>query len=112
KNNRIFFINILLNRFIQDFVVYKSNLKKMLMALVKRMVFTPFNTSSVFYLVFSALLSITIVGCKNSASDADEKLEMDGMARAMRQQSMMPGVPAVSTVPTERWLAAMRSMKH
>src|SRR5207248_2947220 len=112
KNNRFFFINILLNRFIQDFVVYKSNLKKMLMVLEKRMVFTPFRTSSVFYLILSVFFSVTIIGCKNPASNADKKLEMDGMAKAMRQQFMMTRDPALNIVPTERLLAAMRYMNN
>src|ERR1051326_3707962 len=111
KNNRIFFINILLNRFIQDFVVYKSNLKKMLMVFEKAMVFTPFKTSRVF-LLLSVLFSVIIIGCKSPASDTDEKLEMDGMARAMRQQFMMTRDPALNIVPTERLLAAMRAMNN
>ena len=82
------------------------------MVLEKRMVFTPFRTSSVFYLILSAFFSVTIIGCKNRASNADKKLEMDGMAKAMRQQFMMTRDPALNIVPTERLLAAMRYMNN
>jgi len=82
------------------------------MVLEKRMVFTPFRTSSVFYLILSVFFSVTIIGCKNPASNADKKLEMDGMAKAMRQQFMMTRDPALNIVPTERLLAAMRYMNN
>src|SRR5439155_12393711 len=108
NNNRIFFISILLNRFIEDFVVYKCNLKKMHMFFEKRLVSTQFKTSSFFYSLTCLFFSGVMISCKHSASDREEKLEMDGMQKAMQQQFLMTRDPALNIVPTERLLAAMR----
>jgi len=52
-----------------------------------------------------------MVGCKNSSSEEDEeKLEMDGMQKAMRQEFFMTRDPALNIVPKERLLAAMKFM--
>ena len=52
-----------------------------------------------------------MVGCKNSSNEEDEeKLEMDGMQKAMRQEFFMTRDPALNIVPKERLLAAMKFM--
>ena len=57
------------------------------------------------------LLNILMVGCKNSSNEEDEeKLEMDGMQKAMRQEFFMTRDPALNIVPKERLLAAMKFM--
>ena len=54
-------------------------------------------------------LNMLMVGCKNSSSEEDEeKLEMDGMQKAMRQEFFMTRDPALNIVPKERLLAAMK----
>lgn len=78
----------------------------------KRMVYTPFKTSFIFFLLVSVLFSVIMISCKNAESGAEEKLEMDGMAKAMRQQFMMTRDPALNLVPTERLLEAMRFMSN
>ena len=78
----------------------------------KKMVFTPFKTSFLLFLL--AVLSVpgVFVGCKNLPSNTEEKLEMDGMEKAMRQQFLMTRDPALNRVPTERLLDAMRFMNN
>ena len=57
------------------------------------------------------LVNILMIGCKNSPNEEDEeKLEMDGMQKAMRQEFFMTRDPALNIVPKERLLAAMKSM--
>ena len=74
----------------------------------KRLVSTQFKTSSFFYSLTCLFFSGVMISCKHSASDREEKLEMDGMQKAMRQQFLMTRDPALNIVPTERLLAAMR----
>lgn len=78
----------------------------------KKMVFTPFKTSFLFYLVAAILISGILFSCKNVPSDSEDKMEMDGMEKAMRQQFLMTRDPALDQVPTERLLAAMRFMNN
>lgn len=78
----------------------------------KKMVFTPFKTHSLLFLLAGALISGIFVSCKNHSSDSEEKLEMDGMEKAMRQQFLMTRDPALNRVPTERLLDAMRFMNN
>ncbi|HET9825519.1 MAG TPA: sialidase family protein, partial [Chitinophagaceae bacterium] len=78
----------------------------------KKMVFTPFKTSFLSYLVASILVSGIFSSCKSTSSDSEERFEMDGMERAMRQQFLMTRDPALNQVPTERLLAAMRFMRN
>ena len=57
------------------------------------------------------LLNIFLVSCKHSPDKEDEeKLEMDGMQKAMRQEFLMTRDPALNIVPKERLLAAMKFM--
>ena len=57
------------------------------------------------------LLNIFIVSCKDHSEEEDEeKLEMDGMQKAMRQEFLMTRDPALNFVPKERLLATMRFM--
>ncbi len=64
--------------------------------------------NSVFYLLSTIFfLNILMVGCKNSTSDSEENLEMDGIDKAMRQEFLMTRDPALNAVPKERLLAAM-----
>src|SRR5213075_1157725 len=86
--------------------VYKSNLKKMHMFFQKKILLA--KTSCIFYLLPGLLLlTVMTTSCKNSASDAEEKLEMDEVDRAMRQEFLMTRDPALNIVPTERLLTAM-----
>jgi hypothetical protein len=51
------------------------------------------------------------MGCKTSSNEEDEeKLEMDGMQKAMRQEFFMTRDPALNIVPKERLLTAMKFM--
>ena len=57
------------------------------------------------------LLNILMVSCKDSSNEGDEeKLEMDGMQKAMRQEFFMTRDPALNIVPKERLLEAMKFM--
>lgn len=57
------------------------------------------------------ILILVLVGCKNSSKEEDEeKLEMDGMQKAIRQEFLMKRDLSLNTVPTERLLAAMNIM--
>ena len=57
------------------------------------------------------LLNILMVSCKDASNEGDEeKLEMDGMQKAMRQEFFMTRDPALNIVPKERLLAAMKFM--
>jgi len=78
----------------------------------KKMVFTPFKTPFLLFLLAGILVSGIFVSCKNHSSDSEEKLEMDGMEKAMRQQFLMTRDPALNRVPTERLLEAMRFMNN
>jgi photosystem II stability/assembly factor-like uncharacterized protein len=82
------------------------------MFLDKKMVFTPFKTFFPLFLFAGVLVSGIFVSCKNHSSDSEEKLEMDGMEKAMRQQFLMTRDPALNRVPTERLLDAMRFMNN
>ncbi|HZJ59542.1 MAG TPA: T9SS type A sorting domain-containing protein [Chitinophagaceae bacterium] len=51
------------------------------------------------------------MSCKDHSEEEDEeKLEMDGMQKAMRQEFLMTRDPALNFVPKERLLATMRFM--
>ena len=67
---------------------------------------------SFYCLIFVISLSnILTMGCKTSSSEEDEeKLEMDGMQKAMRQEFLMTRDPALNIVPKERLLTAMKFM--
>jgi type IX secretion system substrate protein len=68
---------------------------------------------SFFRFLLPAVLFLTIimVSCKSSSNEEDEeKLEMDGMQKAMRQEFFMTRDPALNIVPKERLLSAMRFM--
>jgi photosystem II stability/assembly factor-like uncharacterized protein len=78
----------------------------------KKMVFTPFKTPFLPFLLAGALVSGIFVSCKKHSSNSEEKLEMDGMEKAMRQQFLMTRDPALNRVPTERLLDAMRFMNN
>ncbi|MFI5188593.1 MAG: WD40/YVTN/BNR-like repeat-containing protein, partial [Chitinophagales bacterium] len=66
-----------------------------------------------FYLLPVLSFVIVVAGCKNSSSseDENEKLEMDGMQKAMRQEFLMTRDPALNMVPTERLVTAANFMK-
>ncbi len=69
--------------------------------------------SSALYPFMVALAFTTLViGCKNAnySSEEDERLEMDGTERAIRQEFLMRKDPALDMVPTERLLAALHQM--
>ena len=64
--------------------------------------------SSTFYLVPGILfLSVIMLGCKNSSVDSEERLEMDGVKKALHQEFLMTRDPALNIIPKERLLAAM-----
>ena len=65
-----------------------------------------------FFLAAILFLTIIMVSCKNSSSEDEEKLEMDGMQKAMRQEFFMTRDPALNIVPKERLLVAMRFMNN
>jgi hypothetical protein len=87
KNKRYFFIGILAVRISPYFVVYKYNLKEMLM-FRERQYAVPVKFSFFRFLLPAILFStIAMVSCKSSPDEEDEeKLEMDGMQKAMRQE--------------------------
>lgn len=59
------------------------------------------------------LLNLLMPGCKTSSNEEDEeKLEMDGMQKAMRQEFFMTRDPALNIVPKERLLTAMKLMSN
>src|SRR4030095_3827351 len=97
----------------QYFVVYKYNLKEMLM-FPERQCAVPLIFSFFRSLLPAVLfLNIIIMGCKSPSDEEDEeKLEMDGMAKAMRQEFFMTRDPALNIVPKERLLTAMRFMTN
>ena len=62
-------------------------------------------------ILITSLLNMLIMGCKHGSKEEDEeKLEMDGMQKAMRQEFFMTRDPALNIVPKERLLEAMRFM--
>ena len=71
------------------------------------------NFFSNVYLFTCFALVIIAVSCRNSTSpvEDDEKLEMDGTQKAIRQEFLMTRDPALNIVPTERLLAALDFMK-
>src|ERR1044072_8238972 len=111
KNKRYFFIISLAIRFKHYFVVYKYILKEMLM-FPERQHAVPVKFSFCHWIPVILLLGTLMVSCKNSSNEEDEeKLEMDGMQKAMRQEFFMTRDPALNIVPKERLLTAMRSMR-
>ncbi len=64
---------------------------------------------------FSAILILSVfaVSCKNSFDDEedDEKLEMDGTEKAIKQEFLMTRDPALNMVPKERLLSALNFMR-
>src|ERR1051326_4980626 len=104
KNKR-YFISSLAIRIIQYFVVYKYNLKEMLMFPEGQHALTlKFCFSRCLFPVI-LLLNILMISCKNSPDEEDEeRLEMDGMQKAMRQEFFMTRDPALNIVPKERLL--------
>jgi len=56
------------------------------------------------------ILNVLIVSCNHPSEEDEEKLEMDGMQKAMRQEFFMTRDPALNIVPKERLLAAMKFM--
>ena len=57
--------------------------------------------------------NIIMLGCKSSSKEEDEeKLEMDGMQKAIRQEFFMTRDPALNIVPKERLLTAMKYMTN
>ncbi len=78
------------------------------------MIATMRTTHFSFLLYFSAILILSIAaGCKNSSSENEDedKLEMDGTQKAIRQEFLMTRDPALNMVPKERLLAALNFMK-
>jgi hypothetical protein len=66
------------------------------------------KTSSILYMLPAVLLlSVMMTSCKNADRDTEEKLEMDGIDKAMKQDFLMTRDPALNIVPTERLLTAM-----
>lgn len=59
------------------------------------------------------ILSAIAVSCENavSSSEEDERLEMDGMQKAIRQEFIMTRDPSLNMVPTERLLTALDLMR-
>jgi hypothetical protein len=78
----------------------------------KKMVFTPFKTPILLFSLIGIVVSGILISCKGHSSDPEEKLEMDGMEKAIRQQVLMTRDPALNRVPTERLLDAMRFMSN
>ena len=73
------------------------------------------TTTSVIYLFPIVLfLGVMVIGCNNSKStvDVDDRLEMDGTQKAIRQEFWMTRDPALNMVPTERLISAMSWMKN
>ncbi|HMG66666.1 MAG TPA: hypothetical protein VK588_03235, partial [Chitinophagaceae bacterium] len=70
--------------------------------------------SVIFLVLATVVLSSLVLSCRNSASseDEDEKLEMDGTEKAMRQEFLMTRDPALNMVPTERLFTALNYMKN
>jgi hypothetical protein len=62
------------------------------------------------------LFTIIMLSCKDSSDplneEDEEKLEMDGMQKAMRQEFFMTRDPALNIVPKERLLAAIKFMSN
>jgi hypothetical protein len=58
------------------------------------------------------LINILMVSCKDSShkEEDEQKLEMDGMQQAIRQEFYMTRDPALNVVPKERLLEAMKFM--
>jgi hypothetical protein len=74
----------------------------------------PVQLSSFIYIATALLFfNISLVSCKYSPGEEDdERLEMDGMEKAMKQEFFMTRDPALNIVPTERLLSAMRYMSN
>ena len=74
----------------------------------------PMKFSFFRFLLPAILFSATaLVSCESSSNEEDEeKLEMDGMQKAMRQEFFMTRDPALNIVPKERLLTAMRFMSN
>jgi type IX secretion system substrate protein len=74
----------------------------------------PMKFSSFRFLLPAILFSvIALVSCKSPSNEEDEeKLEMDGMQKAIRQEFFMTRDPALNIVPKERLLTAMRFMSN
>src|SRR5262245_61508105 len=99
KNRRYFFINSLPIRIKQYFVVYKYNFKEMLM-FPEREFAVPMKLSLHHFIPAILLLNIFITSCHTSPKEDDEeKLEMDGMQQAIRQEFLMTRDPALNIVP-------------
>jgi len=112
KNKRYFFIISLAVRISQYFVVYKYNLKEMLM-FPDRQHAVPVKFSFRHMIPAIFLLNLFMMSCKDPSNEEDEeKLEMDGMQKAMRQEFFMTRDPALNIVPKERLLAAMKFMSN
>src|SRR5689334_17802144 len=111
KNRRYFFISSLAIRIIQYFVVYKHNLKEMLMSPERHPAVPVKSSFSRCLFPIVLLLNISMIGCADSPNEEDEeRLEMDGMQKAMHQEFLMTRDPALNIVPKERLLEAMKFM--
>ena len=69
--------------------------------------------SALYLLSMMVTLGIILDSCKNSDSsvEEDEKLEMDGTQKLMRQEFWMRRDPTLNMVPTERLLTAFNYLK-
>jgi len=79
----------------------------------RKMALQQAKVSSVLYLFPGVLfISILMFSCKDSSTDSEERLEMDGVDKAMRQEFLMTRDPALNIVPKERLLTAMNFLSN
>jgi hypothetical protein len=82
------------------------SLKRVIVSMQTKFFSVPYLISGIF------VLAVIALSCKNSNTSLkdDEKLEMDGMEKAMHQEFLMTRDPALNIVPTERLLTALNFM--
>src|SRR5690242_6173503 len=70
------------------------------------------TTSGCFYAILFITCAAVLPAChQRNDPDEDERLEMDGTAKAMRQEFLMKRDPALNMVPTERLVRVWNEMK-
>lgn len=70
-------------------------------------------SSSLYLFSVTLILGALFLGCKDSSfEEEDERLEMDGMEKAMKQEFFMTRDPALNIIPTKRLLSAFHFMSN